>query len=32
MHINIFYELNKKVNYSIYDMFEVNLLQYYYLL
>ena len=27
---NIFYELNKKVNYSIYDMFEVNLLQYYY--
>ena len=28
---NIFYELNKKVNYSIYDMFEVNLLQYYYL-
>ncbi len=28
----IFYKLNKNVNYSIYDMYEVNLLQYYYLL
>ena len=29
---DIFYKLNKNINYSIYDMYEVNLLQYYYLL
>ena len=28
---DIFFKINKKVNYTIYDMYEVNLLQYYYL-
>ncbi len=28
---DIFIKINKKVNYTIYDMYEVNLLQYYYL-
>ena len=28
----LFYKLNKKINYNIYDMYEVNLLQYYYLI
>ena len=28
---DIFLKINKKVNYTIYDMYEVNLLQYYYL-
>jgi hypothetical protein len=28
----IFCKLNKKINYNIYDMYEVNLLQYYYLM
>ena len=27
----IFYKISNKVNYYIYDMYEVNLLQYYYL-
>ena len=29
--VDIFFKINKKVNYTIYDMYEVNLLQYYYL-
>ena len=29
--VDIFFKLNKKINYTIYDMYEVNLLQYYYL-
>ena len=28
---DIFLKINKKINYTIYDMYEVNLLQYYYL-
>lgn len=28
---DIFFKINKKINYTIYDMYEVNLLQYYYL-
>ena len=28
---DIFFKINKKVKYTIYDMYEVNLLQYYYL-
>lgn len=28
----LFYKLNKDINYNIYDMYEVNLLQYYYLI
>ena len=31
MYDRYFFKINKKINYTIYDMYEVNLLQYYYL-